>query len=248
MTAATEQLLAGQRALITGATNGIGRATALRLAADGPAEILVHGRDAIRGGEVVDQIQAVGVAARFIAADTNDADEMRRLAEEAGEIDILVNNAGISVWGSTADFDLAAHDDMFAGNVRSALILVGALAPGMVARGRGSIINLSSMAARVGLSGGASYSATKSSLEAMTRSWAAEYSSAGVRVNAVAPGPVFTGTPTPREFLEQLGAGTALGRVAEPEEIAEVIAFLASPRASYVTGALIPVDGGRTAL
>jgi NAD(P)-dependent dehydrogenase (short-subunit alcohol dehydrogenase family) len=240
--------LARRRALITGATNGIGRATAVKLAADGAAEVLVHGRDPRRGAETVEAIRAAGSSGRFISADFTDPSEVRRLAEQAGEIDILVNNAGISVWGPTADFNVTDNDDLFDANVRSAFVLVAALAPGMAQRRSGSIINISSMAGRLGLAGGASYSATKASLEAMTHAWTAEYSPQGVRVNAVAPGPVFTGTPTPREFLEQLGAATALGRVAEPEEIAEVIAFLASDRASYVTGATVAVDGGRTAI
>ncbi|MCW2995993.1 MAG: family NAD(P)-dependent oxidoreductase [Conexibacter sp.] len=239
--------LDGQRALVTGATNGIGRAVARQLAVDG-ADVLVHGRDATRGAEVVDGILAAGGRARFLAADLGDAADVRRLAADTGDVDILINNGGISIFGPTAELDLDASDEMFAANVRAALILVGALAPGMAARGSGAIVSLSSMAGRVGLPGGAAYGATKASLEAMTRAWAAEYSPSGVRVNAVAPGPVYTGTPTPRAFLDQLGAATALGRVAEPEEIAEVIAFLASPRASYVTGALVPVDGGRTAV
>jgi NAD(P)-dependent dehydrogenase (short-subunit alcohol dehydrogenase family) len=234
--------------LITGGTNGFGRATAVKLAADGAAEVLVHGRDAQRGAEVVQAISGAGSRARFVAAELDDPDDVRRLAEEAGDVDILVNNGGVSIWGPTADFDLADNDELFDVNVRSAFILVGALAPGMAQRGAGSIINLSSMAGRLGLTGGASYSATKASLEAMTRAWTAEYSPHGVRVNAVAPGPAVTGTATPREFLEQLGASTAMGRVGTVEEIAEVIAFLASDRASYVTGAVIPVDGGRTAI
>lgn len=248
MSKSNEHSLTGRRALITGATNGFGRATALRLAADGAAEVVVHGRDPERGAETVAAIAAEGSSGRFVVAELDDPDAVRRLAEQAGEVDILVNNGGISIWGPTADFDLNDNDELFDINVRAAFILVGALAPGMARRGSGSIINLSSMAGRLGLTGGASYSATKASLEAMTRAWTAEYSPRGVRVNAVAPGPAVTGTSTPREFLDQLGAGTALGRVAEPEEIAEVIGFLASDRASYVTGAVIPVDGGRTAI
>jgi NAD(P)-dependent dehydrogenase (short-subunit alcohol dehydrogenase family) len=244
----TELSLAGQRALITGSTNGIGRATAQRLAADGAAEVLVHGRDERRGSEVVDAIHAAGGSARFLAADIADVEAIRQLAVEAEGVDILVNNAGYSVWGPTSGFDLTAHDEMFAANVRTALILVGSLAPSMAQRGRGSIVNVSSMAAHLGLVGGASYGATKVALEQMTRSWAAEYGPAGVRVNAVAPGPVYTGTSTPREFLNTLGEGTILARVAEPEEIAEAIGFLVSPRASYITGATLAVDGGRTAL
>jgi NAD(P)-dependent dehydrogenase (short-subunit alcohol dehydrogenase family) len=117
----------------------------------------------------------------------------------------------------------------------------------MVARGSGSIINLGSMVGQIGLAGSAAYSATKAAMAAMTRSWAAEFSPAGVRVNAIAPGPVLTGGAAP-ERTEALGATTIMGRPAQPGEIAEVIAFLASPRASYVTGALFAADGGRTAI
>jgi NAD(P)-dependent dehydrogenase (short-subunit alcohol dehydrogenase family) len=247
MTSVQEAPLTGLRALVTGATTGIGRATALRLSADGAAEVVVHGRDARRGAQTVDEIAASGGIARFVAADASDPEDLRRLAKEVGDIDILVNNAGISVWGPTGDFDLTVNDDMFDDNVRAAFVLVGALAPAMVDRGSGSIINLSSMAARIGLVGGASYSATKASLEAMTRAWTAEYSPHGVRVNAVAPGPVYTDI-VPREFQEKVAERTALGRVAEPTEIAGVIAFLASPQASYITGAVIAVDGGASAI
>jgi len=117
----------------------------------------------------------------------------------------------------------------------------------MAARGSGSIINLSSMAGQVGLSGGAAYAATKGALASMTRSWAAEFSPAGVRVNAIAPGPVLTVGAAP-DRTEALGATTLLGRAAQPSEIAEVIAFLAAPSASYVTGAVFAADGGRTAI
>ena len=219
--------LEGQTALVTGATSGIGRAIALLLARDG-AEVVVHGRDAERGENVVDAAAVI------------------RLAEEAGEVDILVNNAGFSWFGPTADLNAESFDAMFASNVRSAYLLVAALAPKMAARGKGSIVNLSSMAAQVGLPGGAAYSATKASLAAMTRSWAAEFSP-GVRVNAIAPGPVFTARSAP-DRIAQLGETTILKRAAQPEEIADAVAFLVSPEAAYFTGATIAADGGRTAI
>ncbi len=163
-------------------------------AAAGPdgAEVLVHGRDAARGAETVKEITAAGGKASFVAADLSDADDVQRLASEVGDVDILINNAGIALFGPTAEFDVAEFDKMFASNVRAPFFLVAALAPAMAARGHGSIVSLSSMAGGVGLVGGAAYGATKASLEAMTRAWAAEYSASGVRVNTIAPGPVYT--------------------------------------------------------
>jgi NAD(P)-dependent dehydrogenase (short-subunit alcohol dehydrogenase family) len=238
--------LEGQKALVTGATSGIGKAVALRLGLD-CAEVIVHGRDAERGSEVVETITAAGGSARFEAADLSDADDVRRLAKVVGDIDVLVNNGGFSVWGPTSDFDIDKFDAMFATNVRAPFLLVGAFAPGMAARGNGSIINLSSMAGRIGLAGAAAYGATKASMASMTRAWAAEYSPSGVRVNAIAPGPVYTeGSQDDR--IEALGATTLVDRAAQPEEIAEVVGFLASPRASYITGAVVAADGGRTAI
>src|SRR5207244_3753575 len=173
--------------------------------------------------------------------------DIRRLAKEVGDIDVLVNNAGFSAWGPTAELDVATFDSMFASNVRAPFYLVAAFAPSMAARGTGSIINISSMAGRIGLPGGAAYGATKAALISLTQAWAAEFSPRGVRVNAVAPGPVYT-RPEARELFDTLGATTPLKRAADPKEIAEVVAFLASPRASYVTGAIVAADGGRTAI
>ncbi len=219
--------LEGLSALVTGATSGIGKAAAEELSRHG-AEIVVHGRDADRGSAVVDTITAEGGKARFVAADLTDPTQVDYLVDQAGPVDVLVNNAGFSWFGPTAD-------------------LVAALAPKMAARGSGSIISLGSMAGQIGLAGGAAYSATKATLAAMTRSWAAEFSPSGVRVNAVAAGPVLTdGAAADR--IEALGATTLLARPAQPGEIASVIAFLASPKASYITGAVIAADGGRTAI
>jgi NAD(P)-dependent dehydrogenase (short-subunit alcohol dehydrogenase family) len=247
MSTMSQNSLEGQRALVTGATSGIGRAVALQLARDG-AEVLVHGRDATRGAETVEEITDAGGKASFIAADLGEAADVQWLAAQVGDVDILINNAGISVFAPTAEFDVAAFDKMFASNVRAPFILVAALAPGMATRGRGSIVSLSSMAGGVGLVGGAAYGATKVALEAMTRAWAAEYSASGVRVNAIAPGPVYTPTPSGPEFITALGETTPMRRASQPEEIAEVISFLASPRASYITGTTVAADGGRRAI
>jgi NAD(P)-dependent dehydrogenase (short-subunit alcohol dehydrogenase family) len=233
-------------ALVTGGTSGIGRATAIALAEQGH-EVIVHGRDAARGAETVKAIADRGGRARFVAADLAEPADVAALAAEAGPVDVLVNNAGFSWFGPTAQLDDATFDELFAANVRSAYRLVAALAPGMAERGHGSIVSVDSMVGRVGLSGAAAYGATKAALTAMSRAWAAEYSPAGVRVNTVAPGPAYTGGAS-EDLITGLGTTTLLGRAAQPEEIAQVIAFLASDLASYITGAVIPVDGGRSAI
>jgi NAD(P)-dependent dehydrogenase (short-subunit alcohol dehydrogenase family) len=238
--------LQDQKALVTGATAGLGKAIALRLARDG-AEVIVVGRNAVRGAETVDEITAAGGRARFIAADLSDPADVQRLARDAGDIDVLVNNAGRSVWAPTEQLGVEDFDSMFASNVRGPFYLVAAFAPAMAARGGGSIVNISSMAGRIGLPNGAAYGATKAALASLTQSWTAEYSPRGVRVNAVAAGPIYT-RPEARELFDTLGATTALNRAADPTEIAEVVAFLASPQASYVTGAIVAADGGRTAI
>jgi NAD(P)-dependent dehydrogenase (short-subunit alcohol dehydrogenase family) len=238
--------LRDQKALVTGATSGLGRAIAFQLVRDG-AEVIVHGRDAARGIETVEAIAAAGGQAHFVAADLSNPTDLGRLVEVVGDVDILVNNAGFSRFGATADLDIDTFDALFASNVRAAYFLVAAFAPGMAARGKGSIINVSSMVGQIGLAGSAAYGATKAALSSMTRSWAAEFSPSGVRVNAIAPGPVYTGGAAP-ERIEALGTTTLLNRAANAEEIAEVVGFLVSPRASYVTGAIVAADGGRTAI
>ena len=234
------------RALVTGATAGMGRAIALQLGSDG-FEVIVHGRDAGRGQQVVGQIESAGGAALFAAADLTDPSAITRLAAAAGEVEVLVNNAGFSWFGPTAELSPERFDALFASNVRAPYLLVAALAPGMAARGSGSIINVSSMAGRIGLPAAAAYGATKGALESMTRAWAAEFSPAGVRVNAIAPGPVYTDGAA-SERTTALGATTPMGRAAQPDDITGLVSFLASAKSGYVTGAVLAADGGRTAI
>jgi NAD(P)-dependent dehydrogenase (short-subunit alcohol dehydrogenase family) len=132
-----------------------------------------------------------------VAADLTDRTQVDHLAGQAGAVGVLVNNAGFSWFGPTAELDVATFDRLFAANVRAGYFLVAALAPKMAARGSGSIISLGSMAGQIGLAGGAAYSATKATLAAMTRSWAAEFSPSGIRVNAIVAGPVLTNGAAP---------------------------------------------------
>ena len=232
-------------ALVTGATSGIGREVALQLAEQG-AEVVVHGRSAERGAKTVQEIENSGGRARFVAADLTDAADVRRLAAEAGAVDILINNAGIYRFGATVDVDDATFDEHVQVNLRAPYLLVQQLVPGMVERGRGAVVNVSTLAASVATSGAGIYGATKAGLEQLTRVWADEFGGAGIRVNAIAVGPTDTpGAAAIPGVLEAVSAITTLGRPAEPSEIARAVVFLSSSAASYVNGAVLHATGGQ---
>ncbi|HEY0279478.1 MAG TPA: SDR family NAD(P)-dependent oxidoreductase [Solirubrobacterales bacterium] len=239
--------LEGKKALVTGGTSGIGREVARQLAALG-AEVVISGRDAARGAEAVAEIEAAGGKARFVAADLADFAAIGALAEETGEVDILVNNAGIFSFAPTPDEARDNFEAMFDVNVRAPYFLTAALAPKMAGRGGGAIVNVSTMVAELGMAGSSAYAASKAALASLTRTWASEFAGFGVRTNAVTVGPTATGG-TSSMSEDELGFVTGLtklGRTADPREIAEAIVFLASPRASYITGASVAVDGGAT--
>jgi NAD(P)-dependent dehydrogenase (short-subunit alcohol dehydrogenase family) len=241
--------LAGKTALVTGATAGIGYAIAIQLAAEG-AEVVVHGRDAERGAKTVQDIENAGGKARFVAADVSNTDDVRRLAAEAGPVDILVNNAGIYRFAPTFDTVDADFDDQINTNLKAPYILVQKLVPGMIERGSGSVINVTTVAATTPAAGAGIYGASKAALELLTKLWADEFGGLGVRVNAAAPGPTQTlGTQAfESDLIEGLGRTTALGRTAEADEIANAVTFLASPAASYVNGAVLTIGGGAKAI
>lgn len=244
--------LTGKRALVTGATSGIGKATALTLAAAG-ATVAVSGRDKDKGLAVVDAIGASGGSAVFVAADLVDAAAALDLAAGAvealgGGVDILVNSAGVFPFGPTESHDEATVDAVYALNVKAPWFLVAALAPSMAERGAGAIVNISTMVAQFGANGMALYGSTKAALELLTKAWAAEFGPKGVRVNAVSPGPTRTeGTAGMGEALDQLASLAPAGRPASAEEIASAIVYLTSDEASFVHGAVLAVDGGRAA-
>ncbi|MBY8856772.1 SDR family oxidoreductase [Nocardia sp. CA2R105] len=244
--------LSGVSALVTGGTSGIGRAAAVELARLG-ARVAVSGRDQQRGKGVVEEIGNAGESAVFIAADLRDAASARTLAgravEQLGRVDVLINNAGIFPYGPTEQMTEADFDGVFGLNVKVPYFLVAELAPKMAERGGGAIINITTMVAEFGTVDEGLYGASKAALALLTKSWAAEYGPRGVRVNAVSPGPTRTGgTAAWGEALDQLAAQGPAGRPGTPEEIAAAIAFLAGDRAGFIHGAVLPVDGGRTAV
>ena len=240
-------------ALITGGTSGIGLATARKLARLG-FHVLVVGRNAERGKKALEEIRAAGGKADFISSDLRDAASTREVAKWAielgnGQLDILINNAGIFPFGPTHEMTEEQFDSVYSTNVKAPYFLVAEVAPLMAKRGKGAIVNISTMVADYGATGMSLYSSSKAAINLLTKAWAAEYGPKGVRVNTVSPGPTRTeGTEAMGEGLEQLAAQAPAGRPASAEEIAEAIVFLTTDRASFIQGAKLAVDGGRTAI
>jgi NAD(P)-dependent dehydrogenase (short-subunit alcohol dehydrogenase family) len=238
--------LTNQTALITGGTAGIGLACARLMAREGAA-VIITGREELRGKKAA---AAIDGDVRFIQADLSDIKSVKSLVQQAGNVDILVNNAASFPAALTVNQEMTAFERTFDTNVRGTYFLAAGLVPGMLERGRGSIINVTTMVATKGVPGASAYSASKAAVESLTRTWAAEFGAQGVRVNSVAPGPTRTEGVEAEwgETNEELGRALPLGRTADPEEIANAVLFLASPRASFITGSTLHADGGGTAI
>ena len=240
-------------ALVTGGTSGIGLAAARKLAQLG-IHVLLVGRNAERGKKAVDEIRVAGGKADFISSDLHDAPSAREVAKTAvklgdGHVDILINDAGIYPFGPTHEMTEEQFDRVLSLNVKAVYFLVAELAPRMASRGKGTIVNLSTMAADYGAPGMSLYGSSKAAINLLIKTWAAEYGPKGVRVNAVSPGLTRTeGTDAMGEGLEQLAAQAPAGLPATADEIAEAIVFLATDRASFIHGAKLAVDGGRTVI
>ncbi|MEE4545255.1 SDR family oxidoreductase [Streptomyces sp. V4-01] len=244
--------LESKTALVTGSTSNIGQAIAEAFAAEG-AHVVVSGRSAERGARVVEGIRAAGGLADFVPADLDgSARASRDLAERARAIlgrpiDILVNNAGIFPGDVTAATDEETFDRVYAVNVKAPFFLTASIAADMVRNGGGSIINLGSWVARLGVPVGALYASTKGAVETLTRAWAAEFGPSGVRVNAVSPGVIVPrgedgGDPHPGEIMMK---GTPAGGIGTPDAVAHAAVWLASDEAAFVHGTVVDVDGGR---
>lgn len=240
--------------LITGASSGIGKATALRAAREG-AQVILCARHEDTLGEVARQIETEGGRACVKTLDVTDQNRFNRVVEECltefGKIDVLVNNAMMMAPGMLDTTSAADWRHNFTATVDGAFYGIQAVLPAMKAQKQGAIINVSSVCATLATPGVAGYSAAKAALEALSRNTAIECAPFNVRSNVVSPGVVMT-PPTvqaiPDEAGQKFTASTVpLKRIAAPEEIAAAILFLASDDASYITAALLPVDGGRAA-
>ncbi len=253
-----EGKLSGKTAVITGGAQGIGRAVAEEMAREG-ARVAILDRNAEAGEAAARELQKQDLQVLFLPADvTEEADVARafeRLGQEAGAAQILVNNAGGNTYFDPVRMTAADWDAAMALNLKSAWLCARAALPGMIARGSGVIVNISSLHARLTARGMFPYAAAKAGLAGLTRSLALEYGPAGIRVNAILPG--WTRTPPVEAWLarrgnaeeeeRRLGRVHPLGRIAEPREVARVAVFLASGDASAITGAEIVVDCGLSA-
>jgi 3-oxoacyl-[acyl-carrier protein] reductase len=239
------------RALVTGASKGIGKATAIALARAG-MDVAVHGRDQADTEETAAAVRATGRDALVLIGDVSRPAAVDRLSRDLagawGGVDVLVNNAGITHSGSLFETTDEAWQRLMDVNVRSMFLVTRALAPYMIKQRAGRIVNVASMTARLGRGfvGSASYGGSKGAVVSFTRGLAKEFGPHGVTVNAVAPGVIVTNMN--REYLAEHGErvleGIPLGRFGDPDDVAGVIAFLASNAASYVTGTTIDVNGG----
>ena len=241
--------------LVTGALTGIGRATAQAFAREG-ARIVVSGRRDDEGRKLADELQKLGAEAEFLRCDVRHEDDVRSLIDKTvsrfGRLDVAVNCAGTEgAPGPVTEQSAETYAATFDTNVLGTLLSMKHEMRVMLAQGSGSIVNVSSTYGRTGAAGAAIYAASKHAVEGLTKSAALEAASFGVRVNMVAPSPIetgmldrFTGTA---ERKAALAATVPLQRAGRPEEIAQTIMFLASDKASFVTGASYVVDGGKTA-
>jgi NAD(P)-dependent dehydrogenase (short-subunit alcohol dehydrogenase family) len=251
----TGQELRGRVAVVTGAAMGIGRASALILGREGASVVIAD--IAVEAGEATRQeIEAAGGHAIFARTDVTSMHDMQALAaaavERFGGIDILVNNAAQGIRGVVDEIDEASWNTVIDTNLTSVWRGMRVCVPEMKKRGGGSVVNMSSVQALVGVKGWAAYAAAKGGINALTQQAAIDLAPHKIRVNAIAPGTIMTPLnekvfrehPHPQELIDSWNRAHPLGRFGQPEEVAELVLFLASDRSSFITGDIVRVDGG----
>jgi 3alpha(or 20beta)-hydroxysteroid dehydrogenase len=244
--------VAGKVALVTGGAAGMGAAHVRALAREG-ATVVIADLAADAGAQLADELRATGVEAAAHRLDVTDADAWRALVGEVeqayGRLDVLVNNAGVQVRSAGVEIQDGEWDLVTSVNQRGVFLGMQAVIPGMVERGGGSVVNVASVAALVGLRGSIPYQASKAAVLGLTRGAAVAYGPDNIRVNAICPGLIVTAMTQSAdpEAVARLTAQLPLGRDGRPEEVAEAVVFLASDAASYITGIALPVDGGYVA-
>ena len=249
--------LSGQTALVTGASRGLGRAIARRLARDGAAVCVNYVTRSAEAESLVAEISASGGRAIAVRADIGDPPQVEKMMREIGvglgPVSILVNNAGVAYRATLETFDPAGMQNMRRTNVDGLIHVTRAVVPAMKERRYGRIVNISSIAGHgTALPGNAFYAATKAAVSVLTRRFAMELGPDGITVNAVAPGFILTdlvkegrGEQEYRDLVKTIGERAMVGRAGQPEEIAHAVAFLAAPESAFITAQTLTVDGGR---
>ena len=244
----------GRVAIVTGAGSGIGEAIALRFAGEG-ATVIATDRDPARAARTAERIRETGGRAESQRLDVSQPDAARPVVDEVvarhGGVDILVNNAGAGVAGGPLELDLETWDEMLRLNLTGAFLCIQAVLPAMLAKGGRSIVSISSVNGLTGV-GEEPYSAAKAGLINLGRNIAIRYGGAGIRSNVICPGTIRTPNWASRiearpDIVDRLGAWYPMGRIGEPDDVAKAALFLASDDSAWITGVVLPVDGGLTA-